>query len=789
VAQFVNSAEGGSSGTTVTSVNSGGTSGTAFDSVGLGTGVTLTFDNTQAAHGSLSYKVTTPSTAAASYLVWSSFGTVSQLWFRFYIYLTSNPATSFRVWEAVATGTLCGGIRVNTNGTLYAFDTNDSTIASTTTTNTLALNAWNRVEGYIIGSATVGQIQFSLYKTLDSVTPTETKTSATTVNTASASITQAWQGVAYINASTTLWLDDLGVSSVGYLGPSLVNVSSSDSGSGLDQYWTGGDLGHGAEAQALSLAPQADAGTGAESYVLVAGLLDSDTGSGVEGSAGGNDALYGTGMYGSGIYVPAAYISVSLPDAGSGTESYALTVSLSSSDTGSGAEATQITVAQTDAGAGSDSQSYGASVSSVDSGSGTDSAPYMSVSSVDSGSGVESYVPAAAVSGTDTGAGAESAVLSLILADTGTGSDAGYLGTVTSAGSDTGAGAESAVLSLILADTGTGSDAGYLSTVTSGVDVGTGSDTGQPSTATSAGSDTGTGSDAGYLGSLTSAGTDTGAGSDVGQLSAANSADTGAGSDAGYLGTVTSAGSDAGAGSDTGQLSATASASDAGTGSDAGYLSSLTSAGVDAGTGSDTGYLSSLTSGADTGAGLESLSVRVPGSDVAAGTEAGQVSSVSLAGAETGAGVDVQALHLSSYDSAAGSDVLTSVLAAVVQADAGYAVPGGQQVVTALAADVDAGTGADGGSVSEISLSVTDSGSGWDASVILLGLTDTGSAAEVQAIAHLVGGYDVGRGLDALLAEWGISWGAIDLELQATSTRLHQRADGEAALVLLAEES
>lgn len=56
-----NNAEGGTSGTTVTTANSGGISGTAPATVNIGAGCTQTFDSAAAADGSLGYKFVTAS--------------------------------------------------------------------------------------------------------------------------------------------------------------------------------------------------------------------------------------------------------------------------------------------------------------------------------------------------------------------------------------------------------------------------------------------------------------------------------------------------------------------------------------------------------------------------------------------------------------------------------------------------------------------------------------------------------------------------------------------------------
>ncbi|MBO0825578.1 MAG: hypothetical protein J2P27_17260, partial [Actinobacteria bacterium] len=90
---LTNSAEGGSSGTTVTAANSGGSSGNAFDVVNIGAGATGIYDGARAAHGGLSYAFATGPTAALARLQWtSSMGTQSQVWYRAYVYFDSYPA-------------------------------------------------------------------------------------------------------------------------------------------------------------------------------------------------------------------------------------------------------------------------------------------------------------------------------------------------------------------------------------------------------------------------------------------------------------------------------------------------------------------------------------------------------------------------------------------------------------------------------------------------------------------------------------------------------------------------
>ncbi len=219
---LVNSAEGGTNGTTVTAANSGGASGNAADSVTIGATCTLAFDSAHAAHGALAYKVAYGGTAGNVQFTWAAaMGTQSQLWFRLYLYFTANPGSNTPVWSCHPASGTCGRLFVLTTGKLQFNDSAGSLVIAST--NTVPLNQWFRVEGFLTGSATAGQEEFKLFQNADDLTPLETQTSAANVNTNSASITTTQfgdSGTAVANVGP-YWMDDLGLSSAGYLGPSV----------------------------------------------------------------------------------------------------------------------------------------------------------------------------------------------------------------------------------------------------------------------------------------------------------------------------------------------------------------------------------------------------------------------------------------------------------------------------------------------------------------------------------------------------------------------------------------
>ncbi|HSR85153.1 MAG TPA: hypothetical protein VLM11_13335, partial [Streptosporangiaceae bacterium] len=180
---LTNNAEGGTSGTAVTAANSGGASGNAFDRVDVGAGATGIFDSSHAAHGGLAYAFGTGSTAALSRVQWNnSIGTQSQVWFRAYLYFTADPAVTVRVANQDQGTIACAVVVVLPSGKLQV-RTGSAGKQTLTTTSTIPLNRWFRIEGHAIGSPTAGQVQLELFKTPDATTPDETDTSAATINT------------------------------------------------------------------------------------------------------------------------------------------------------------------------------------------------------------------------------------------------------------------------------------------------------------------------------------------------------------------------------------------------------------------------------------------------------------------------------------------------------------------------------------------------------------------------------------------------------------------------------
>jgi hypothetical protein len=211
------------SGTTVTIGNSGGASGNAWDATSIGVGATDASDSAHAAHGALGNQLATAGTAGTSYNKWTtSAGSITQHWFREYLYFTANPAASHRVYSVFQTATLCAAVRLGTSGTITFLDSAGVAIVGCTTTNSIPLNKWFRIEGFIIGDVAVGQVELKLFSNADDIAPLETVTSAATqALTGAPNDYRFGMGSSLANVGP-FWMDDVGLSDTGYLGPVAV---------------------------------------------------------------------------------------------------------------------------------------------------------------------------------------------------------------------------------------------------------------------------------------------------------------------------------------------------------------------------------------------------------------------------------------------------------------------------------------------------------------------------------------------------------------------------------------
>jgi len=159
-----NSAEGGTNGVNATAANSGGSSGTAFTAGNKNAGGTVTYDNAQKAHGSLSYHViATGSTADYAYFVWSgmtvSAGGAGRVYFR----LVSLPSAAQDLLQIRNASGVAGKLAISAANKLIVQNAAGSTLQTFATT--LAINTWYRAEIYVVPGTTTsnGTIKAAYY--------------------------------------------------------------------------------------------------------------------------------------------------------------------------------------------------------------------------------------------------------------------------------------------------------------------------------------------------------------------------------------------------------------------------------------------------------------------------------------------------------------------------------------------------------------------------------------------------------------------------------------------------
>lgn len=213
--------EGVPAGATIAPANTGTAPDTAFDSASIGANTTLVADTSRAAHGTQSCLVQIGATAAAVFASWTTaMGSKTQVWFRIYLYFPANPSSEARFFRAKTSGgvTLCGEFNISTTGKITLRPSSGSVI--NTSVSSVPLGAWFRIEGWIMGSSTAGQMSASLYTSMDSGTADETITSTATQNTAGAMLEYDWGDVASGAANVGPYsMDELGLSDTGPVGP------------------------------------------------------------------------------------------------------------------------------------------------------------------------------------------------------------------------------------------------------------------------------------------------------------------------------------------------------------------------------------------------------------------------------------------------------------------------------------------------------------------------------------------------------------------------------------------
>ncbi len=221
-----NSFEGGSDGVAITSGNSGGLSGDAFTSV---FGSTPLFTNVQKRQ-TMAYRLVDPTGATG--VRWTGIaGGTNDMWARAYLYLTAYPTTNplMFIYGQTAANTGAGALSVELGGHLRARNTGGGVAGAAPEGSVLiSLNQWVRCEMRLRpgSAATTGQIEWRLFNTADSTTADETQNSPVDCGADIDGFRYGLGGGSGPTSPFTVYLDDVYLSTIGWIGPSTNNFTN-----------------------------------------------------------------------------------------------------------------------------------------------------------------------------------------------------------------------------------------------------------------------------------------------------------------------------------------------------------------------------------------------------------------------------------------------------------------------------------------------------------------------------------------------------------------------------------
>lgn len=213
---LANTLEGGSDTTTLTSGNSGGASGDAFQTIEG----TPTFSNLQAAHGTLSMRANQGVTPALRRVTWTGLGSITAAVFtRFYLRVTSVGVAQVQIHRGLTNAAAQSwSLYITSTGKLQGRNAANATLTAGTTT--VPADTWMRVETRTVSGVGTGELAWRLYTDADSATITDSVTQ--TGLTLGANMDQTQLSTADTGpANCDTWFDDIAVSTVDWLGPSV----------------------------------------------------------------------------------------------------------------------------------------------------------------------------------------------------------------------------------------------------------------------------------------------------------------------------------------------------------------------------------------------------------------------------------------------------------------------------------------------------------------------------------------------------------------------------------------
>ncbi len=195
---------------------------TAWNTVTIPASGTCIYDVLRAAHGTKSAKIATAGTAGICGLLWSTaLGTVTDHWGRLYLYMTANPAANYILVAVNSGGTDASRVAITTLGKLQVARTGGA--GPITSTASIALNQWVRIEFHAVHNSTTGTIEAKLFNTPDSSAADDTI--ITLAGNTLASADRVRFGLSSVLANIgPFWIDAALAGATSYPGPFPVNT-------------------------------------------------------------------------------------------------------------------------------------------------------------------------------------------------------------------------------------------------------------------------------------------------------------------------------------------------------------------------------------------------------------------------------------------------------------------------------------------------------------------------------------------------------------------------------------
>jgi hypothetical protein len=207
--------ETGTAGNTISIADPG--SLTAWNDRQTGVDGTLTYSATEK-YGTLSCQSIFSATPTGAYVAWDSvLGTaLTSLWGRMYLFHSALPNTAASPLRGFDTGVRAWEIWIDSSGFVILRDQGGNVRGTGAVP--IATAQWIRLEFHVVSSLTAGVMEAKLFNTADSASPSETITSTGSFSTLTRTDLVRVGEVLGLNASRTVYMDNILVNDTGYPG-------------------------------------------------------------------------------------------------------------------------------------------------------------------------------------------------------------------------------------------------------------------------------------------------------------------------------------------------------------------------------------------------------------------------------------------------------------------------------------------------------------------------------------------------------------------------------------------